>query len=566
MKNNYPKTFMFAVLALFCFGGAAMANSWTYGNEQQRQPYAGGAGTKAAPYVITSAQQLADLSWNVNHGTTYQGAYFKLGGDIDLNPGYTFCSDGTFKGGYEPRQWVPIGSGSGNAFMANFDGDGHAVTGLYQQDLVAYKENFDTRSNMGLFGIVKGDTLSNVCIKNSLISLECQADDFMINVGAVAGTMESGAVYNCTNDAAIVFHCIGGIGGSSVGGIVGSCSNGDVDGRTEIVGCRNNGYIYVPLDNYALYVGGIVGYLYGNLRVSDCRNNADIAGGGNYMGGILGYTVGFGNQPTEFSNLVNVGAVTSNGGSAAGLVGEMNTSSNDMETARNCVNKGNISGYDAYGLMSQVGCLFDSYNEGKITGADKASGLLGTVQDRYLGMRKLNNVYNAGDVESDGAAVAGIVIDIKDYINGQTAELSNLFNYGSLKVNGSFAGGINPIVGSYSPYTHQTFDNCYYLEQEGVAAPEDVALPKSQEEFASGSVCVLLNKGQNQEPWGQKVGTDPYPLLNGAGSPGVSGIGAVTATMPRNTGYYDLGGRRLPDGKKPHGLYIVNGKKVVVRQ
>ncbi|MDE6095142.1 MAG: hypothetical protein K2G52_03030, partial [Muribaculaceae bacterium] len=66
---------------------------WEYPVMTDELPYEEGLGTVESPYVVKNAQQLANLAFYVNNGSTYEGAYFKLGCDIDLNPGIVFDPD-----------------------------------------------------------------------------------------------------------------------------------------------------------------------------------------------------------------------------------------------------------------------------------------------------------------------------------------------------------------------------------------------------------------------------------------------------------------------------------------
>lgn len=70
-----------------------VAKAWEYPSSTQELPYEEGLGTKENPFIIKNEQQLANLSYYVNNGETYDGMYFQLGNDIDLNPGYTFNPD-----------------------------------------------------------------------------------------------------------------------------------------------------------------------------------------------------------------------------------------------------------------------------------------------------------------------------------------------------------------------------------------------------------------------------------------------------------------------------------------
>jgi len=56
--------------------------------------FAGGTGTQIDPYIISSASQLAFLASKVNSGTNYNGNYFILTTNIDL----------------DTIQWTPIGA------------------------------------------------------------------------------------------------------------------------------------------------------------------------------------------------------------------------------------------------------------------------------------------------------------------------------------------------------------------------------------------------------------------------------------------------------------------------
>ena len=71
-----------------------------------------GSGTEADPYVITTEAGLNKLATDVNSGTVYSGAYFKLGASITVT------------------DWTPIGQKGSetNKFAGTFDGNGQTVT------------------------------------------------------------------------------------------------------------------------------------------------------------------------------------------------------------------------------------------------------------------------------------------------------------------------------------------------------------------------------------------------------------------------------------------------------
>jgi hypothetical protein len=86
----------------------------TYWKDNAVPAYAGGDGTSASPYLISTAEQLAYFSNQVNAGNNYSGQYFKLTADISL----------------AGKQWTPIGESQANYYFFNgtFDGDGHKIT------------------------------------------------------------------------------------------------------------------------------------------------------------------------------------------------------------------------------------------------------------------------------------------------------------------------------------------------------------------------------------------------------------------------------------------------------
>ena len=69
-----------------------------------------GEGTKEYPYLISNAEELSYFANRVNSGTSYDGVYFELIADINLNK----------------MEWTPIGDYS-NPFKGIFNGAGHTV-------------------------------------------------------------------------------------------------------------------------------------------------------------------------------------------------------------------------------------------------------------------------------------------------------------------------------------------------------------------------------------------------------------------------------------------------------
>ena len=110
--------------------------------------FACGAGTKLSPYIILTAEQLARLSFVVNSSDkAYSGKYFKLGADILLNKGTVIDEKGALVAdSTKLHKWTPIGNSS-VSFDGNFDGDGHAISGMFINT---------TSTHNGLFGNSNG--------------------------------------------------------------------------------------------------------------------------------------------------------------------------------------------------------------------------------------------------------------------------------------------------------------------------------------------------------------------------------------------------------------------------
>ena len=147
-----------------------------------------------------------------------------------------------------------------------------------------------------------------------------------------------------------------------------------------------------------------------------------------------------------------------------------------------------------------IGTISNCYNSGIVSGV---SGVGGVCGENYEGT--ISNCYNSGTV--NGSASVGGVCGLN---NGT---ISNCYNSGI--VSGDW------LVGSVCGDNWDgTISNCYYLEgtAEGGINGNDVsgqAEVKSAEQLASGEVCWLLNEEQSEGAWGQKLDTDPCPVLGG---------------------------------------------------
>ena len=125
--------------------------------------YAGGKGTKEAPYLIATPEQLAMLVANV---TETNGEYYKLTHDIYIND--------IRKANWEKnaKQWFWVSTARFGAFTGHFDGNGHMIYGLYlnlkQTESVVYSGLFPT--------VYAGSTIKNLGFSGTSITVETPID------------------------------------------------------------------------------------------------------------------------------------------------------------------------------------------------------------------------------------------------------------------------------------------------------------------------------------------------------------------------------------------------------
>lgn len=181
-----------------------------------------GKGTEAAPYVITSTEELKLLAANVNNQSDFSGEYFRLDADV--------ADDGTM----EPIG--DVGLASRAYFSGHFDGNGHTVylrmsrasgtcAALFGS---AYKAEIH---DLRVAGTVSGNAVSGEDASDPAASFE----KLHASAGICAKAKDC-KIYNCQNDANVQGGVSGGIAGIAVStqkgaGTVENCAN-----RGQILG------------------------------------------------------------------------------------------------------------------------------------------------------------------------------------------------------------------------------------------------------------------------------------------------------------------------------------------
>ncbi len=302
-------------------------------------------------YEISTAAQLKWYADEVNNGNLKNA---RLMADIDV---FEYCS--------ASNPWVPIGNkAAGRSFAGVFDGQGHAVKGLYIGLTDSEEINVDSYYK-GFFGVCTQATIKNLSVygkstcaaryiggligyaslnttvENCHNYVEFSASNpnnlEVYGYGGIASVARSSTFTNCTNNVDIT-----GIGGQ-VGGIIGYAQTG-----VTVQKCSNTGKIYQNGCKTVYYtgVGGIIGQVEGtDVVVTDCYNTGNVSAYWRSskeqlcVGGIVGATRSTGTSTVTMTNCYSSGTVTADYADKAqvgAIFGGTRGNKSSTVTATNC--------------------------------------------------------------------------------------------------------------------------------------------------------------------------------------------------------------------------------------
>lgn len=353
-----------------------------------------GSGTSADPYVITSAEELKMMNNSSD--------YFKLGGNIVVNdPGIFDYEDGVISGvkdGETPVEWEPID------FSGSFvNGARYYITGLYVTEDYA---------NGGLFGTLTNANVSTIYMDFALI----ESDE---NAGILAGKAEgtttisncivSGSVIGCTTKEM-----------NSVGGMVGVLGkDARITASTSGTGARG-GASYADVTgatSYSANVGGFAGVNYGTIENVVFAGN--VYGTATYydasIGGIAGYNTGsVNNCRTEYGTVGGESTALVNDLYVGGIVG-LNKGTVEYNVNGVEVSASNFSSGDSIVAVGGIvgatidADVYESKNTGTVLGEYAYAGGIAGIAVSDTGVHYVECCDNEGAVTSAFGVAGGIV-------------------------------------------------------------------------------------------------------------------------------------------------------------
>ena len=414
-----------------------------------------GSGTEAAPYEISSKDELTALATQVNDkGFSYAGKRFKLTADIALNG----------------DEWTPIGKGPKNCFEGSLIGDGDKGTTISGLCI----EGSRSRDAAGLFGYVKNSQSSSQFDKLTLkdVNITNRGNYTGGLIGSVQG-LKSIPLSHITVSGTIS-------GGKYTGGILGN-------GYAVATECTVSGSVTGENVVGGLAAGIEEGNSYGEF--TNCYNEATVRATSDTKGMAAGIQAGSGSIQGRFEGCTNSGAIIANG-EAAGIA-------NSAQKIEGCQNSGAVSGTTAVGIGRYVDYVSKCSNSGRITGNTLAAGISASSYNvsfcSNIGMVTTTAGNNAYGIYAGGFP--------KD-----TNTIKNCFSYVTGK----------DIALAPNTLAEGKVTNSYYLASSATAvssAGEYATLA----DFASGKVAWGVDGGTDAHKnyWTQGANNYPVPIGEG---------------------------------------------------
>ena len=466
---------------------------------------------------ITTVEKLTEVATNVNNGTKdYGGTTIKLAADLNLS-----------------GEWMPIGTTT-HPFAGTFDGQGHTISNLNVS--IDYAASGGVA---GLFGKIKASGIvKDVHVVGGTIAIS--TNNSTCYLGSIAGLNE-GTIAGCSNTALVT--------GDSwtearVGGLVGENNTGG-----KVQNSYNRGTVYAGKSNL---LGGVVGNNKGMIQNCFMCAVVNKQGtttsyplyGNNIDGTVTGcfYANGTGNDaltPIALkNNAANETTISNNVGSTKNILLADRTLYTDGYWNTLCLPFDIPAGADGYSPIAGATVMTlasSSFSNGTLT----------------LNFTNVNRI-EAGKpyIVKWSPAVDGNLprpVFLGAVASPQTTDVTTEYV---------------DFVGSCSPVNLTAGDrSCLYLGGSNTlyypSADITIGACRAYFRLKNGLVAGELSGG-----------SAPVRafILDFDGEEEATGICTLRAdTDTAADGIYTLDGRRLDGMPTTKGLYIVNGKKIVLK-
>ena len=510
-----------------------------------------GSGTEGDPYVISSDDDWTSFANSVNSGFTYSGKFVKLTKNVNAT--------------------VNIGLRNNKPFSGTFDGDGHTLTVTLTANAASTSGNTE---GIAPFHFIKNATIKNLRTSGTITSTTNHTSGL---VGFSEGT---NAVQNCVVSTTLNVK-------NYVGGFIGHSQSSSITIRD----CLFNGTVN---GSSSTYIAGIWGWNGGGSgSIVNCLENGTYTGVSSYD--AIGWTPVTSPTNTYRINSSTKGTVTTAEALADGTIATalQNGRAEEIWVQTTLTNLPMLKIF-----ANELSMADGSDNTAAIASAAEAS----KTYDVQLTNRKLykdgawnticlpfNVVLTGSPLEGatartlTSASIEGttLTLDFGDAVDELIAGTPYIIMW--TKADGYVDDDAHNIVNPvFSGVTIDATDHSF-TSGSGDTRVRFVGTYKNTT-FGSEDKSILLLGGENSLYYPQsgasigacrayfKIGEDGA-LTRGITSfdinygDGTTGIGTITNNREPITdgAVYALDGRKLSGQPTAKGIYIVNGKKVVIK-
>ena len=535
-------------------------------------------------HLIGSAQELKDFATLVNNGTTSASA--KLTADIDL-------------AGNANNQWTPIGTDA-NRYSGTFDGQGFTIKNLYYKQQVegvglfghantdAYIKNVRVEGTVdnstdgagagnagthtcagGIIGKSYGATVLNCSFSGSVISFS--------NVGGLVG-WGTATIVNCYNEGTVMFHSSHNQAGGGVHGY---------DGSPQLKNCYNVGSVIN--NGSSTYAIGALSY---SGSVSNCYSRSGCVQNGNGAGydGKSGTIMSLDDMKTEaFVTTLNtnVASLRATYPDISEWVQDPVTNLPMLKIFANAVTLNDGDGLTALSAYAGKTCTV-TYSRSFTVGKSStvclpfafAKGSVGRFYT-FTGITKSGSEYIATMTEYTGANLVANTPYLFTPSATGSVDFSGTYAIPASLTAGSTTSGDWKYLGTYTTVEWTTAPTGIY----GFSAQEVAEQGISQGQFVKVGAYVRVKPMRCYLKY--KDGAENYAGARGMSRAAdeelpetikvrlIGANGEVTAigTLQTKTGevtidkegWYSLDGRRIEGKPSAKGIYVNNGKKVIIK-